>query len=644
MGLENLENPFEYVRICIAQSISRELGIEVNNILRGFEFPREEYGDISLVLSRAGLDIDRGRNVVQASKECGIVSEVENIGIYVNIKLDREKFTEIFFNSLLHNKDSYGVYREKECKQIVVEFVSANPLHPLHIGAARNAALGQFISNILRISGNKIQTRFYINDVGRQIALLALGTKQLQNIEPPQHIKPDHWIGLLYAITNTIAEIQILKKKLELIQDEEERNKVMRELDELLIDASRLRKQAPEIFDSIVEKLKNIDIEQETSAIMKRYEDKDPEIVNHVRKLVNYCISGFKQTLSRFGIEIDIWDWESDLVWSKEVDRIIQDLEKSPLSKIHKGVLAVDVGKIAVDPMVRERLAIDKDFEIPPMIIKRSDGTTLYTVRDIAYTLKKFRESQADKVINVIASEQKLPQTQLRLALYLLGFKKEAENLIHYSYEIVTLEGMKMSSRRGRLVSLDEILDTAKTRALTELEMRGNRSEEVAEKIGVAAVKFYLLLSSPNKPVKFSWNLALDFEKNSAPYLLYTYARTEGIFRKAQEYGIDLSLDMLMNKADKSFANNNQKRWRLIKMIAKFPDIVRDTYTNLDPSIIVVYALRVADEFNSWYSEEPILLEEDEKVRASKLLLTRGMNIVLKNIFAILGIEPLEKI
>ncbi|MEM4902474.1 MAG: arginine--tRNA ligase [Ignisphaera sp.] len=635
-------NPFEYARLCIAQEISRALGISINGILQGFEIPREEYGDLSIVLPKTGINPSLAEKVVEATRRCSIVSNVHRVGIYVNIHFERRLFTKALFNSLVSSRERFGIYVDPNPKRIVVEFVSANPLHPLHIGAARNAALGCFLTNILRFCGNRVQTRFYINDVGRQVALLALGALQLRNALPNK-MKPDHWIGLVYAITNTVAEIKNIKKKLE-HASVREREELQKELDELLVDASKLRKQAPEIFDTIAEKLKDIDIDAEVSKVMKSYESRDPEISRFIRELVSICIEGFKQTLSRFGVEIDVWDWESDLVWSGEVDNIIDSLEKSPLIVVHKGVSALDIGKIAEDLTLRKALSIDRDLEIPPLIFKRSDGTTLYTVRDIAYTLRKFREFQADKVINVIASEQKLPQAQLKLALYVLGYKREAENLIHYSYEIVTIENMKMSSRRGRLISLDEILDTAKVRALAELEARGNKSEEIAEKIGVAAVKFYLLSSSPSKPLKFSWKLALDFEKNSAPYLLYTFARTEGIFRKASEYGIDIDPVKLLNKADEGFGSTDQKRWRLVKLVSQFHDIVYNTYMSLDPSILVVYTLKLADEFNSWYNDEPILLEENESIRASKLLLTYGVNIVLKNSLRILGIEPLEKI
>jgi arginyl-tRNA synthetase len=637
-------NPLNSVKICIAEALAQISKVAVEDIVKNVEISREEFGDLTILLPRVGLSSEYCREAIETVRNCRFVSEARCAGIYLNIVLNKTLFTDTTFEFLVRCKDSYGIYKEPNPKRIVVEYVSANPLHPLHIGASRNAALGQFIANILKTAGNIVQTRFYINDVGRQVALLTLGMMQLESIEPPNNMKPDHWVGLVYAITNVIAEIMSLKKKLVEALRDEEREEIQRELDELLVDASRLRSQAPDVFDRVAEKLKNIDIEEEVSRIMKLYELGNPDMKSFVRKIVTMCIEGFKQTLTRFGALIDVWDWESDLVWSGEVEEVVKKLEASPLTMVYKGALAVDLGQLAKDLNVRNRLAIDRDLEIPPLIIRRSDGTTLYTVRDIAYTLKKFREFNADKVINIIASEQKLPQAQLKLALYLLGYTREAENLVHYSYEIVAMEGTKMSSRRGRIVTLDEILDTAKQKALAELETRGNRSEELAEKIGVAAVKFYLLSISPSRPMKFLWKLVLDFEKNSAPYLLYTYARTEGIFRKARELELNTEVQELIKIADRGFAENNAKRWRLVKLVASFPEVFYGSYQSLDPSTLVTYALKLADEFNSWYSEEPILLEENEKIRASKILLTYGVKTVLANTLRVLGIEPIEKI
>jgi arginyl-tRNA synthetase len=627
-------NAVNDLKLCIANAT----GAPVERLAKGLDIPKEEFGDFVIVLPKAGIDRVQAEGIAESIMRCGLIARAELKGIYLNIFLNRELFSSKVLEYIV-NDNEYGICREREPKRIVVEYVSANPIHPLHIGAARNAALGSFIATILKAFGNNVQTRFYINDVGRQVATVALGFKLLGKVEIPSNAKPDHWIGLIYAITNTIAEIQSIKKRLKTATGEEA-ERLREELDELTADAARLWKAAPDIFSEISEKLKDIDFEEELSRIMRGYEKGEAEVVQLIRNVVSACIEGFKQTLQRFGAEIEVWDWESDLVWCGDVEKVLRALKRKAVE--HKGALALSFSSID-SAELREKLRIPRELEIPPLVLQRSNGTTLYTVRDIAYTLKKFREFNADKVINVIASEQTLPQAQLRLALYMLGHVREAENLIHYSYEMVNVEGMKMSSRRGRIITLDDMLDEAKRRIMVELEKRGSASEAIAEKMGVAAVRFYLLFVSPTRPVKFSWALALDFERNSAPYLLYTYARTEGIFRKARELGIELDWKKLLKIMDRSFTISD-RRWRLVKMVSMFPEVMYKSYEELDPSALALYLLRVADEFNTWYDEEPIVVEKDEKLRASKLLLAYAINRVLDRGLRILGIEPVERI
>jgi len=632
--------PFREVVEELSRVVAERLGLEPSRIVECWTVPREEFGDLSLVLARLGVDRSRWGEVLEAVRGCRLVESAEVVGIYLNARLRRDAYSKLVLSAA--QSPDYGYVKVAEGRRIVVEYVSANPVHPLHIGAARNAALGQALYRMLEAAGARVQKRFYINDVGRQVAIMALGFS-LVGEEPPESVKPDHWIGLVYAMTNLIAEVQRIRKSLETASGEE-RGRLLRELDERLADLARLREAAPDLFDKLSQALRDIDVEAEVSSLMRRYEAGDEDAKRIVRKAVETALKGIRQTLDRFGAEFDVWDWESDLVWSGEVAKIIEELRRSPYATVYKGAPAIDFTPLLKDEKLRERLRIPRGLEIPPLILMRSDETTLYTVRDIAYTLKKFREFSADQVINVIASEQTLPQAQLRLALYILGYRREAENLIHYSYEMVTLAGAKLSSRRGRIVTLDEILDEARERALDELEKRGVSDPERAERIGVAAVKFALVSVARSRPLKFSWENVLNFERNSAPYLLYTYARAMGIVRRAREAGVELDPRRLLEIADyRSFAYGSDRRWRLVKLVGSFPEVFAKSVQDLDPSQIASYLLRLADEFNSWYDEDPVLREPSEGVRAAKLLLTLAIARVVRNALMVLGIEPLER-
>jgi len=629
--------PFAEFSKCVAEA----LGADWRTIYAALQVPpREDFGDIAILSVKAGLDAS---TIAVGAEKCRYVESARTSGIYVNITLNRAVFADTVARSVSSSGYRFGVEVAARPLRVVVEYVSANPVHPLHVGAGRNAVLGNALYRMLSRAGHIVQRRFYINDVGRQTAVLALGFKLLGE-EPPENVKPDHWAGMLYAATNILIEVGNLKKRM-LQASEEERREILKKIDELLADLARIRERAPDLVDKLIDEFNSIDDpEREIREIMKKYEQGERETVNLVRRVVSHVIRGFEETLKKLGVEFDVWDWESDLVWGGEVKKILDSLLSSEHVVHHKGVPAVDFSKILTDE-VRRTLRIPKTLEVPPLVLLRSDETTLYTVRDIAYTLKKFAEFNADLVVNVIASEQTLPQAQLRLALYTLGFRREAENLVHYSYEMVLVEGERMSSRRGRLVTLDELLHEAKSRILEELKKRGSEeSEEVAERVAAAAIKFALLKVTPSRPLKFTWDSVLDFERNTAPYLLYTYARIKGIERKAAELSIPTDMETLIEGTSFAKLTSDPMRWRLVKLIAQYPLAVEQAYRDLDPSFIAFELLKIADAFNTWYERDPVIKEADEELRYGKLLLVELFERVIKGGLDLLGIDVVERL
>lgn len=629
-----------------------ELGLSINkNIIKKYieEPPRDELGDLALPVFRFAKElkkspIDIAKLIVNKAKEyeTSLISKIYNISGYVNAFITVEKLAELLFKSISELGDKYGLLEVDNKQRIVIEFISANPIHPLHIGSGRNAALGDVLSRLLSARGHRIQKRFYINDMGKQVTILIYGYLALNNPKPPQNIKPDHWLGLIYAITCTLIDIKSLKKEVEELKRinsklNEYREK-LKELDELVAIAAKLRERDPDIFDKIAEAInKDPDPEERISEIMRLYEHGDERIKNIARRVINLCMEGFKETLSKLDIDFDSWDWESELVWSNDVKKVIEKALSTNYIVYHKEVPALSFDKVLDIPNIREKLRIPKTLEIPPLILMRSDGTTLYPVRDIAYTLRKFKEFKADKVINVIGAEQVLPQAQLRLALYALGYKREAENLIHYSYEMVLLPGTKMSSRRGIYVTLDELIEKAINLSLEELRKRGREDRKAAEIIGAAAIKFALASVSPSKPLILRIEDIVNFEKNSAPYLLYTYARATGILLKAKELGLD------PKNPNYNSATENPKRRKLIIQLSKFPRIVAKAADDMDPEVLATYLLNLADIFNSWYSEDPVIHEPDEGRRDFKLLLVKSIRTVVGTGLKLLGIKPLER-
>lgn len=644
----DVREPFRYVTDKILEAILSGVQIEEPQHIKVEEPPKPELGDLAIPLFRlakakkVGLE-DLYREFKPILESIEEVESVKLMGGYIDIWLRPSKLSRIVFESLRSSGEEYGIVKVMAPKRYVVEYVSANPVHPLHIGSGRNAALGKALESMLRLRGHIVESRFYINDLGRQVAIMVLGYRLLGGPQPPAGVKEDHWIGYIYAATNVIIEILKLKKEIEKSRGDPDRyRELVSRLDDLMSDAARLRERYPEYFDRLSSELSGIeDIESVISELMIGYEKKsNPETVELFRKAVDLCIEGFKKTLSQLEIEFDKWDYESEIAWSGDVEQILSMAMKSPYIVYKQGVPALSFSEILKSREVRERLKLPKTLEIPPLVLMRSDMTTLYTVRDIAYSIKKFREFNADYVINVIAAEQRLAQAQLRLALYMLGFRKEAENLIHYSYEMVNLPGIKMSGRRGRYVTLDEVLESAVERVRDIVRRRSPNEgvdEGVVRHIAVSAVKYALASIDPNKQLVFKLEEALDLERNSAPYLLYTYARANSLLEKA---GPLPSLD----EVDYSAADNHAKRRELLLMISKSPTVFSEAIDRLSPEDIASHILVLADLFNSWYQVDPVIREQDPGVKGFKQYLVYGVRSVIGNGLRALGIRPLSRI
>ena len=310
-------------------------------------------------------------------------------------------------------------------------------------------------------------------------------------------------------------------------------------------------------------------------------------------------------------------------------------MRNTPFTFEKDGVLELDAEKIAEDLGLKEAFGIREDQEIPSLTLIRANGTSLYTTRDIAYSIWKFE--RADRVINVIGMEQKLAQLHLKLALCALGYVEKAKRLIHFAYNHVRLPGKKMSGRRGRYVTFDELLDEAVAMAYSEVSKRSPSLDEelkrrISEIVGVGAVKYALVETDPLKPVIFTWDKVLNFERNSAPYIQYSHARACSILRKT-----DVTV-----KGDPGLLKEQIER-DLIIMISRFPEVFVDAAENLKPHLIAEYANSLADKFNTFYASLPVIKAEPPELSVARIMLVDAVRITLHNALSLLGIEAPER-
>ena len=628
-GLKKLFPHVQITRLALEKPPTPEFGQLASSLC--FELAKT-VGEKPIVLAERIVEaIDRSK--------FSLIEQVVPAGEgYINFHVDFAKFSALVIESANQLDAAYGFVKTEKPLKIIVEHTSANPLHPIHIGHARNPMLGDTIARLLSARGHNVSRHYYIDDVGRQSSVVAYGYLKLG--KPKLEGKPDHHIGQVYTITSCIVEINRLKKELErakMVNAEDEIIKINRELDEWVSIAAELKGKHPQLFEELLEKIsKDEDSESAISKLNRAYEAQDGKARQLVREVSELCLDGFRETLSRIGVSYDSWDWEGGFVWDGSVARVLHRLEKSPYVYEEGGVLEFDAEKAVRTLDLKAKLGLREDYEVPPLTLVRADGTTLYTTRDVAYHLWKFE--RADKVINVIGMEQTLAQLQLKIALYALGYGKLADNLVHFAYNLVTLPGYKMSSRRGRYITFDEVMNEAVWRAFEEVSKRSpqlskEEKQKIAEFVGVGAVRYALIEVDTGKTVMFTWDRVLNFETNSAPYIQYTHARACSILRKAARKPENPAYELLKDKIEHE----------IILDLASFPDVFIEATEFLKPNLIADYANGLADKFNTFYNALPVIKAEPQGLSDARLALVDAVRIVLRNALNLIGIVAPEK-
>ncbi len=643
-------NPFgEFRNACtsvLKDAISR-LNLDVAISLSFESPPGPEFGELSssvcfeLAKSVGKEPLEVAQQIVDSVDLSGVplIKAVKAAGAgYVNFYVNLTEFVKLTLGSTEALGDEYGFVKTERPVKIIVEHTSANPSHPIHIGTARNSILGDALARILRARGNTVYRHYYVDDVGRQSAVIGYGYEKLGRPEPDG--KPDHFTGRIYAVTNCIVEIQKLKNSVEKAKaqrDDEAVVKLMSELHDWTAAAAELESADPQLFARLLETIgKDDNPDARIAELNLEYERGEKESVTMIiRRVSELCLDGFKQSLGRLDIQLDSWDWESDFVWKGDVARVLLALGESRYVFRVGDVLELNADKAVEELGLRPLLGLSEDYEFPSLTLVRADGTTLYTTRDISYSLWKFRK--ADEVINVVGMEQTLAQLHLKIALAVLKHLDKVKSLRHFAYNLVSLPGFKMSSRTGRFITLDESMDEAVRRAYEEVGKRSPRLSEdekkrISNTVGLGAIKYALVQVDPSKPVVFTWDRVLDFEKNSAPYIQYSYARAGSILRKAKRKRRRPDYALLKEPVERD----------LIMMLSKFPTVFVESAESLRPNQIADYVNMLADKFNSFYNALPVIKAEPKQLSDARLVLVDAVRTVLKNALFLLGIEAPE--
>jgi len=558
---------------------------------------------------------------------------------YVNFKAKPNALAQLTLDAIFREGTAYGLLKTESPHRVIVEHTSANPARPIHIGTAKNSIFGDTLARILSGRGHDVKTHFYIDDTGRQVAQMAYGYKLLG--EPLPHGKPDEFFGKIYSITSTLVELDENKKRLALLKKTNASDidivAATKELDDWVGVTAELQSKHPEEFELLSDRVANDpDPHGSINELIRKYEKADPETRRLIRRVSQMVLTGFEETLRRAYIHFDQWDWESDMLWTGRVSEILDRLKETGLAHNKKGAWVLDAGKAVDDHALREKLGLSKSFEVTSLTLTRSDGTTLYPTRDIAYTLYKFEI--ADRVINVIGVEQSLAQLQVKVAMWVLRYRKQAMNFLHFPIGLLTLEGQRMSARRGRYVTFDQLLDEARLRANEEVDKRSSElpsdvKHRIAESLSVSAVRYAMLSVEGVRSTNFTWDRALNFEANSAPFINYAYTRGLGILKKLGSIGRPSSFERLGEHAEQE----------LILALAKFPETFERSAEELDPTLLSLFANDLAQRFHEFYEKSDISHLHDEELKRQRASLVQATGIVLKCVTGLLGLKLAER-
>ena len=347
----------------------------------------------------------------------------------------------------------------------------------------------------------------------------------------------------------------------------------------------------------------------------KKLEDGDPEATELWQWFRDESLVEFNRIYKLLGVEFDSLNGEA--FYNDKMDEAVQILEEKGLLKESKGASIVELD----------------DVNLPPAMIKKSDGATLYITRDIATAIYRARTYNFVKNIYVVGQEQSNHFRQLKAVLKKMGFEW-SDDMIHVDFGLVTKNRQKLSTRKGNIILLEPTLQEAISRAKAQIEEKNpelENKEEVAHAVGVGAVKFYDLKTDRRNGYDFDLEAMVSFEGETGPYVQYAYARIQSILRKAN----------FTPSADATYSLSDPEIWEIIKLLQDFSRIVKRAAENYDPSLIAKYAINLAQAFNKYYAHTRILDESPE--RESRLALSYSTAVVLKEALRLLGVDAPDK-
>lgn len=491
--------------------------------------------------------------------------------------------------------DAYGFTAATDNSPLVmVEYSSPNTNKPLHLGHVRNNLLGYSLSQILKACGNRVVKTNIVNDRGIHICKSMLAWQKWGEGATPESTgkKGDHLIGDFYVLFDKHYREEVRQLMAQGLSEDDAKAQ------------SALMAEAREM--------------------LRRWEQKDPEVRALWKRMNEWVYAGFDVTYKRLGVDFDKIYYESE-TYLEGKEKVMEGLEKGIMYRKEDGSVWADLTDAGLDNK----------------LLLRSDGTSVYMTQDIGTAKLRFRDYPIDKMIYVVGNEQNYHFQVLSLLLDRLGFRW-GKDLVHFSYGMVELPEGKMKSREGTVVDADDLMEEMVANArqvATELGKTDGMSaaeiDNIAETVGMGALKYFLLKVDPRKNMMFNPKESIDFNGNTGPFIQYTYARIRSVLRKAREQGFAASAYAAVVPNDKEIA--------LIQTLADFPATVQEAGRTYSPALIANYTYELVKQYNQFYHDYSILREEDAAVRSLRLALCATVARTVRLAMGLLGISVPER-
>nr|WP_304422322.1 arginine--tRNA ligase [Paramuribaculum intestinale] len=490
----------------------------------------------------------------------------------------------------------YGIREATpESPLVMVEYSSPNTNKPLHLGHLRNILLGWSISQILAACGNRVVKTNIVNDRGIHICKSMLAWQKWGEGVTPEKAgkKGDHLIGDFYVLFDKHFKAEVAQ----------------------LMEQKQMTKEEAEAASPLM---------QEARAMLRRWEAKDSEVRGLWEMMNRWVYDGFDQTYDRMGVGFDKIYYESQ-TYLEGKEKVLEGLADGKMYRKEDGSVWADL----------------TDQGLDHKLLLRSDGTSVYMTQDIGTAKLRYQDYPIDRMIYVVGNEQNYHFQVLSLLLERLGFKW-GKDLVHFSYGMVELPEGKMKSREGTVVDADDLMEemvaTARQVSAELGKLDGCTPEEIdeiAETVGMGALKYFLLKVDPRKNMTFNPKESIDFNGNTGPFIQYTYARIRSVLRKAAEAGMATDGYLGVKPCEREIT--------LIQRLADFPATVEEAGRSYSPAVIANYTYDLVKEYNQFYHDCSILKEDDAAVRAMRLTLSRMTADTVRTSMDLLGIKVPER-